>query len=68
MHFGIAGMDEDTGLMKTASRRDAKMPEQQFATDSERKRTEASDAMIAAAELFLEPVHQHLIGLEEQTD
>ena len=67
-HFGIAGIEKDTGLMRTASLRDAKMPEQQFATDSERKRIEASDAMIAAAEMYLEPVHQHLIGLEQQTD
>jgi hypothetical protein len=67
-HFGMNSTAEDTALIRTASRRDAKMPEQQFATDNVRKRTEASDAMIAAAEMYLEPVHQHLIGLEQKTD
>jgi hypothetical protein len=62
-HFDIADSDEDTALMRSASMRDAKMPEQQFAADSVRKRTEASEAMIGAAEIYLEPVHHHLIGL-----
>ena len=65
-HFGMNSTREDAALMRSASKRDAKMPEQQFAADSERKRTEATEAMIAAAEMYLEPVHHQLIQLEQK--
>jgi hypothetical protein len=62
-HFGIVEVDGHIALMRSASKRDAKMPEQAFASDGERKRTEASAAIIAAAEQHLEPVRRQLSEL-----
>lgn len=66
-HFGIAESEENAALMRFASKRDAKMPEQTFASDGERKRTEASAAMIAAAEQYVEPVRRQLIELAQKS-
>lgn len=62
-HFGIAESEENAALMRSASKRDAKMPEQTFASDGARKRTEASAAMIGAAEHYMEPVRRQLSEL-----
>lgn len=64
-HFGIAQSKENAALMRSVSKRDAKTPEQVFASDGERKRTEASAAMIAAAELYIEPVRRQLSELAQ---
>jgi hypothetical protein len=67
-HFGIESVGEDTALMRSAAIRDAKMPEQKFASDTQRKRAEASDAMINAVELYLKPIHHQLIELSLKSD
>lgn len=62
-HFGIESVAEDTALMRSAAIRDAKIPEQKFASDTQRKRAEATEAMINAVELYLKPIHHQLIEL-----
>ena len=66
-HFGIESVAEDTALMRSAAIRDAKMPEQKFASDTQRKRAEASEAMINAVECYLKSIHHQLIELTQKS-
>ena len=66
-HFGIESVAEDIELMRSAAIRDAKMPEQKFASDTQRKRAEASEAMINAVELYLKSIHHQLIELTQKS-
>ena len=66
-HFGIDAIGEDAALMRSAATHDAKNPEQKFASDTQRKRAEASEAMISAVELYLQPIHHQLSELTQKS-
>lgn len=66
-HFGIEVVGEQAVLMKDAAAHDAKMPEQKFASDTHRKRADASEAIKAAVQIYLHPTHLHLIELERKS-
>ena len=56
-HFGIALDQSDAAAMAHAARRDAKVPDQVFSSDSNRKQAEATPAIRAAAEQFIVPYY-----------
>jgi hypothetical protein len=62
-HFGMEATSDRLALMHTASRRDAKMPDQAFANDGAQKRKDASIEMVAVANRLMEPIHDQLIEM-----
>jgi hypothetical protein len=56
-HFGITLDQFDEAAMAQAARRDAKVPEQTFASDSKRKQAEATPAIRAAVEQLIAPYY-----------
>ena len=62
-HFGAAPDAAERAAMAAASRRDAKVPDTEFAPDSEAKRRQAGDAARAAAGRHLSGVHARLEAL-----
>lgn len=66
-HFGIEAADDAFASMNMASRRDAKMPEQSFASDAAQKRADASPEMVAAAKRAMDPIHRQLIELTQDS-
>ena len=59
-HFGLSFMDEDADQMKQAAKLDAKTPKLFFEPDSERRRTQASDAARSSAAQWLDPIYEQL--------
>ena len=62
-HFRISYSPEDIETMNNAARFDAKTPQLNFTADDEAKRKQASDAAIAAAERWVNPLYENLENL-----
>ncbi|HUR98109.1 MAG TPA: hypothetical protein VMZ26_08610 [Pyrinomonadaceae bacterium] len=59
-HFRLSFTDAELAQMNDAAKLDAKTPKLFFEPDSERKRTEASDAARRAAAEWVEPIYEQL--------
>lgn len=53
-HFGLSFAEEEMEILAKASKRDAKSPSANFSPDSEEKRKSASEAIVEAAERFVD--------------
>ena len=67
-HFDITYSAEEIGQMESASRFDAKMPRLRFIPDSEKKKSEASDAACRAANDWVEPFYRQLETIRRTAD
>jgi hypothetical protein len=59
-HFDVSFTENDIEKMLAAAMYDAKNPNFNFAADTEKKKTEASEAAIQAAEKFVNPLYEEL--------
>lgn len=65
-HFGISHSPEDIELMRSAAKFDAKTPALNFTPDSDSKRNAASEAMLRAANTWVEPLYDQLVAKQIQ--
>lgn len=66
-HFGINYAREEIDNIKNAAQFDAKTPRMTFAPDSQAKRNEASEAALAAAEYWVNPLYERLEKIRLET-
>ena len=59
-HFGVNFSPNDMRQMNDLARFNAKTPQMNFEPDSDRKRTEASEAARRAAAIWLDPIYEQL--------
>lgn len=66
-HFKVELTETEISKMAAAAQFDAKSPRSNFSSDSEQKKQEAGAALLAAAEIFVEPIYRALEDLRQKT-